>query len=151
VDIAPPADDVRFWPKADFVAGDENVRFQEHSGPGAGLSRMSAPDPERTRITRFFANVSFGASGFTGKMPAPMGGGREFVWGLAGSLAWPLTAPGQLQELMRRVGALSNFAESDPEFTQSPPARSTGSRRMSRGRACFCARVSSLAWRRIPD
>jgi hypothetical protein len=41
-------------------------------------------DPERTRITRFFANVSFGASGFTDKMPAPMGGGREFVWGLAG-------------------------------------------------------------------
>ena len=41
------------------------------------------------------------------------------MWGLAGSLAWPLTALGQQQERMRRVGALSNFAESDPEFTQS--------------------------------
>jgi putative tryptophan/tyrosine transport system substrate-binding protein len=40
---------------------------------------------------------------------------REFIAGLGGAVVWPVAARAQQPERMRRVGALMNVAESDPE------------------------------------
>jgi putative tryptophan/tyrosine transport system substrate-binding protein len=40
---------------------------------------------------------------------------REFIAGLGGAAAWPLSAYGQQSERVRRVGVLAAYAEADPE------------------------------------
>jgi putative ABC transport system substrate-binding protein len=40
---------------------------------------------------------------------------REFIAGLGGAAAWPLTASGQLPEPMRRIGVLWPYAETEPD------------------------------------
>lgn len=40
---------------------------------------------------------------------------REFVAGIAGAVAWPLTARAQQREQMRRIGVLTNLAAEDPQ------------------------------------
>jgi putative ABC transport system substrate-binding protein len=40
---------------------------------------------------------------------------REFIAGLGGAAAWPLTASAQQAQRMRRIGVLMNLAADDPE------------------------------------
>ena len=41
---------------------------------------------------------------------------RDFVAGLAGAAAWPLTAPAQPAERVRRIGVLISGDENDPAY-----------------------------------
>jgi putative ABC transport system substrate-binding protein len=48
---------------------------------------------------------------------------REFISLIAGAATWPVSARGQEAGRVRRIGALSNLSESDPEIKRRNEAK----------------------------
>jgi putative tryptophan/tyrosine transport system substrate-binding protein len=64
---------------------------------------------------------------------------RDFIASLGAASTWPLVAPAQQREGLRRIGVLMAFVEHDREGASKASARSTGKR------AAICASTGAGA------